>query len=100
MGDHHHTRQLFCFITDMRTPPEGLAAALLRKSAHPLVGVRRGFLNRLLFRTYHNAAFRQALLSAHFPNPNAARFARLFPRARVFRRAEFESRAEESVGPT
>ena len=23
VGDHHHTRRLFCFIIDMRTPPEG-----------------------------------------------------------------------------
>ena len=23
VGDHHHARRLFCFITDMRTPPEG-----------------------------------------------------------------------------
>ena len=97
VGDHHHTRRLFCFITDMRTPPEGARRRFASQiSSPPLVGVRRGFLNRLLFRTYHNAAFRQALLSAHFPNPNAARFARLFPRARVFRRAE--SAAEQSCG--
>jgi len=68
VGGQHHTRRLFCFITDMRTPPEGARRRFASQigSAHPLIGVRRGFLNRLLSHTYDNAALRQALLSARF----------------------------------